>query len=59
MKVGDLIEYANVGFAGVTSSNNSGIIIETGVYTGNKDVKVMWNNGKIITCKSEHLRLIK
>ena len=36
----------------------TGIIIETGAYTGNRDVKVMWEDGVIFTQKSSNLEVI-
>jgi hypothetical protein len=35
-----------------------GIVIEKGVYAGNKDVKVFWEDGSILTCKSEYTEVI-
>ena len=49
MKVGDLVKYKNLHGHVVEgkfiSKDWRGIIIETGVYAGNKDVKVMWQHG--------------
>ena len=67
MQVGDLVTYAfqrprwRKG-----QSVHVGLIVETGKYTGNKDVKVLWqlmgdvNNGKsyIATEASQHLSLV-
>jgi|TARA_B110000196_G_C20611758_1_gene415557 hypothetical protein len=54
MKVGDLVCSIIA-----TADEVLGIIIETGVYTGNNDVKVMWSNKEITTYKSRNLRTIK
>ena len=37
-----------------------GLIVETGKYTGNADVKVLWGGkSEAITQKSSHLRVIE
>jgi len=43
MKVGDLVKFKSHFLFG----SFIGIIIETGAYTGNKDVKVFWNGESI------------
>jgi len=57
MKVGDLIvprpALHRIGMP------TNGIIIEVGVYVGNKDIKVMWDNGKVMTYKSKDIKVIK
>ena len=40
MKVGDLVKFKSTFLFG----SGLGIIIETGAYVGNKDVKVFWDN---------------
>ena len=45
MKVGDLVKFKSHFLFG----SFIGIIIETGAYTGNKDVKVFWNGEDIYT----------
>mgnify|MGYP001166476041 CR=1 FL=1 len=64
MKVGDLVTYA---FQAARwrkgQSVDVGLVVETGKYTGNADVKVLWMGpGRYspdpITQKSDHLRLI-
>ncbi len=59
MKIGDLVRFdfntqkwAPAGYDWV------GMIIETGVYVGRKDVKVMWQDGSIQTDKSKRLEVI-
>ena len=42
MKVGDLVVWRSPTWAGKESI---GLVIETGKYTGNGDVKVLWNRG--------------
>ena len=65
MKVGDLVTYAfqrqrwRKGL-----SVHVGLIVETGKYTGNRDVKVLWKPvdrlrpGETLTESSAHLSLI-
>ena len=53
MKVGDIIQFK---FKRLKSL--SGIIIETGVYTGNCDIKVMWEDGEIFTEKSYFMDVV-
>ena len=64
MQVGDLVTYA---FQAARwrkgQSVDMGLVVETGKYTGNADVKVLWMGpGRAspdpITQKSDHLRLI-
>ena len=52
MKVGDIIQYP--GF----EKDLTGIVIETGVYTGNNDILVMWQDGEIFPEKSEFMELV-
>jgi|TARA_R110001583_G_scaffold73198_1_gene204037 hypothetical protein len=47
MKIGDIIQYT--GFKKALT----GIVIETGMYTGNNDILVMWQDGAIFPEKSE------
>jgi|TARA_Y100000992_G_scaffold291537_1_gene248046 hypothetical protein len=53
MKVGDLVTH-------VTSTLMSvGLVIETGKYTGNADIKVLWNGTReAVTQRSEYLKVI-
>ena len=60
MQVGDLVTYAfqrprwREGL-----SVHVGLIVETGKYTGNRDVKVLWNDKKEPeTAARQHLRLV-
>ncbi len=64
MKVGDLVTYA---FQAARwrkgQSVDVGLVVETGKYTGNADVKVLWMGPGAaapyaITQKSDHLRLL-
>ena len=64
MQVGDLVTYA---FQALRwrkgQSVDVGLVVETGKYTGNTDVKVLWfGPGRAspdpITQKSDHLRLV-
>ena len=51
MKVGDLVHHR-------AARSCIGLIIEVGVYTGNRDTKILWANGHIETTKSKHWTLI-
>ena len=60
MKVGDLVTYA---FQATRwrkgQSVDVGLIVETGKYTGNADVKVLWHGTtEAVTQKSNHLSLV-
>ena len=60
MKVGDLVTYA---FQAARwrkgQSVDVGLIVETGKYTGNADVKVLWTGStEAVTQKSSHLKLV-
>ena len=66
-KIGDLVTYYFQRTRWLKGQSvHVGLIVETGKYTGNKDVKVMWqlmgdvNNGKsyIATEASQHLSLV-
>lgn len=47
MKVGDLIHHR-------AARSCIGLIIEVGVYTGNRDTKILWANGDIgMTCSKD------
>ena len=61
MKVGDLVTYAFQGVRG--QIGDVGLVVETGKYTGNADVKVLWMGPGAaapyaITQKIAHLRLV-
>jgi hypothetical protein len=49
MKVGDMVKYKNlhghVEFGKFISKSWTGIIIETGMYTGNHNLIVLWSHG--------------
>ena len=60
MKVGDLVTYA---FQAARwrkgQSVDVGLVVETGKYTGNADVKVLWTGStEAVTQKSDHLKLL-
>ena len=60
MKVGDLVTYA---FQATRwrkgQSVDVGLVVETGKYTGNADVKVLWHGTtEAVTQKSNHLSLV-
>ena len=57
MKVGDLVTFAFQ--AGRDLAMDVGLIVETGKWTGNADVKVLWTGStEAVTQKSEHLKLV-
>jgi hypothetical protein len=64
MKVGDLVSYAfQASRQRKGQSFDVGLVVETGKYTGNADVKVLWMGPGAaatypITQKSDHLRVI-
>ena len=64
MKVGDLVTYAFQAFRWQKGQSvDVGLVVETGKYTGNADVKVLWMGPGAaapyaITQKSDHLRLV-
>ena len=53
MKVGDLIKCPN------RRPVRQGIIIETGVYVGRKDIMVLWNNSDMWTEQSKDMEVSK
>ena len=52
MKVGDLVRPQKIWIEAI------GIVVETGVYTGNRDVKIMWDCGEVFTAISDKLEVI-
>jgi hypothetical protein len=55
MKVGDLVTYKSAGI----SESFAGLIVEVGAWTGNADVKVLWQHEKVaLTQKAAHLKVI-
>ena len=60
MQVGDLVTYAFQVFRWQKGlSVDVGLVVETGKYTGNADVKVLWKGRAApLTDTSHHLRLI-
>jgi len=61
VKVGDLVTY-NSEQRWAEGLNIVGLVVDVGVFAGNKDVKVLWNNRRDAwannTYKSEHLEVI-
>ena len=55
--VGDLVTYA---FQGAPRGKHDvGLVVETGKWTGNADVKVLWIGSTVaVTQKSAHLKLL-
>ena len=64
MKVGDLVKYKNLhgqyllSYGKFVSKSWTGIIVETGAYTGNKDLVVMWHHGTTATESRDSLEVI-
>ena len=54
MKVGDLVQPKMI-FPG---DEYVGVVIEVGVYAGNKDTKVLWEDGRILTYASKYMKVI-
>jgi len=52
MQVGDLVKFKSSAYSSI------GLIIETGVYVGNKDVKVFWDGKDTYTEYSGKLEVI-
>jgi len=52
MKVGDLVAWS------WGDGKECGIVIETGMYAGNKDTKVYWSDSEITTAKSKKMEVI-
>ena len=52
MKIGDIVRPKKIWIEAI------GIVIETGTYVGNKDVKIMWDGGEIFTAVSSKLEVI-
>tara|TARA_Y100000034_G_scaffold4200_1_gene4953 strand:+ start:115 stop:354 length:240 start_codon:yes stop_codon:yes gene_type:complete len=56
VKIGDLVTYSSNGI----SDNFVGLVTESGAWTGNCDVKVLWNTEEeSVTQKSCYLKVIK
>jgi len=59
MKVGDLVKYKSSALKALTNTFcNIGIIVETGIYVGNRDVKVCWDGKNIYTEYNNKLEVI-
>lgn len=57
IKAGDLVTYYFQHVRDVAM--DVGLVVETGKWTGNTDVKVLWTGSpEAVTQKSEHLKLI-
>ncbi len=52
MKKGDLVRPKKIWIEAI------GIVLETGVYTGKQDVKIMWEDGEIHPGRSEDLEVV-
>ena len=62
MQVGDLVKYKNLHGHVVNgkfvSKSWTGIIVEDGTYTGNKDLIVLWHHGTTATESRDSLQVI-
>ena len=61
MKAGDMVKrkpWINVEYGPTQRARAIGIILETGVYVGRKDLKVTWSDGKISTINSGYVEVI-
>ena len=52
MQVGDLVKFKSSAYSSI------GLVIETGIYVGNRDVKVCWDGKDIHTEYSKTLEVI-
>ena len=52
MKVGDLVTWT------WGDGKELGIVIEVGMYVGNKDAKVFWEGSEVMTEKSKELKVV-
>ena len=52
MKAGDLVRFQKVWIVA------TGIVVETGLFSGNRDTKVLWDDGEIFTERSRNLEVI-
>ena len=59
MQVGDLVKYNTYTEKWAVGLNLIGLVVETGVYVGRNDVKILWNHGETSTQKSSRLVVIK
>jgi hypothetical protein len=53
MKIGDLVRFKSNAYSSI------GIVIEVGVYAGNKDVKVLWDGIDTYTERSAALEVVQ
>lgn len=60
MQVGDLVRFDFQKSRWLRGKSiDVGLVVETGKYTGNADVKVLWNGKtEAVTQKSQHLALL-
>jgi hypothetical protein len=52
VKVGDLVTWT------WGDGKELGIVIEVGMYVGNKDAKVFWEGSEVMTEKSKELKVV-
>jgi len=52
VNVGDLVRFQKVWIVA------TGIVVETGIFSGNRDVKILWEDGIIFTERSRNLEVI-
>ena len=58
MKVGDLVKYGHHYDQRAETPIRSGIIIERGVFVGRRNIKIMWDDGKIFTANSKNFEVL-
>jgi len=52
VNVGDLVTWS------WSDGKEQGIVIEVGMYAGNKDTKVFWSDSEVMTEKSKELKVV-
>ncbi len=58
MKVGDLVKYGPHYDKRGGTPIRTGIIIERGVFVGRRNIKIVWDDGKIFTANSKNFEVI-
>lgn len=58
MKIGTLVKFTEFLSTNLKQPYGVGLVIENGVYIGNRDVMVLWNNGITATQISKTLEVI-
>ena len=58
MKVGDLVKHTRPEVGQLLRGQRSGIVIEQGVFVGRRDIKILWDDGKIFTADSKKFEVL-